>query len=872
MTVNSRLDSKLEIVDRNNLFDRNRAAILTSVFVTILSFVILCAARPHTRELGLSVEWNTPIKNGNVFCQWDTGYGYNHREWRRGDFIPYGTGHIFAMALPSQTIQKLRLKTSFVGANAPTPDSFVVGTRGVDDSHAFTMAPLRNRTGDSSFFAATFNGTSSYIEHPEVLRSDPSQPFSVSLWFRRSSQQSGMQELLSNWTGKTQANAFFLGWTHGGYWRISPECGIGNIKTEPIEPNHWYHVTVTHTPQRTRLYLDASLVAELQNLQFDTSGPLVVGRQGELPGEYFSGSMGPVVIHRRELNEADVEEQFFATPKANGGQLLDVPSQGIPHVSNGVKHDITLGKPTTHSELPQVADFVCEFEKGLQTTRLNMFQLIAQTTLALVVGLLTGLIISSNIAGRWQVRQLVRPLSWSKPVRSFIVYFLIVSFPSFLFFAIQFPGIFNNDALECWCVATTGIMDDVHPVIYHLHTKMLKLIWNSHEVMTAFQIFAMSSVFAGMLAYARTCGVSKYLTFCVAIALGFAPGIVVYNCYPQKDVLSTLLCLIWAFAIFHLHRCKVLFGLKQYSLLKIASAGVLLAVFATMRYNNVINIVAIPLALLIFQLLFWRQLILLTIVGVVSFVAFQSILPRVLGVTSSSPNYFQGMAMTNPLGALLKYPGTECKLTPEETEKLQAIFGMPVKDIQDLYQPLDVNYLFFFNRCKLRLLESPEDKRWLMNFYIRRLGIHYPHVFMGDRTTMFTNAVWAPLYTFFDISLQPHTIHSSVGVTGYSFQPHSLLPDQKPRLDRLIQSSEKRKFIWWNSSFGLFFVVGALLLNRWLPSSALFAIVILVQVPLLFAAMPMAYFKYVHFLYPMAVIIPLMIAIELKTRHKPSVR
>lgn len=414
-------------------------------------------------------------------------------------------------------------------------------------------------------------------------------------------------------------------------------------------------------------------------------------------------------------------------------------------------------------------------------------------------------------------------------------------------------------------------MNDIHPAIYHLHTKILKLIWNSHEVMTAFQIVVMSSVFAGMLTYARTCGVNKYFTGCVALALGFAPGIFIYNCYPQKDVLSTALCLIWAFAIFHMHRTKVIDGVVKYSLLKIVVAGVFLALFATVRYNNIINIIAIPAILFTFRLLPWRSLVSLMIVAAVAFVAFQLFLPRVLGVTSASPNYFQGMAMTNPLAAIVQYPGDECKLTPEETAKLQEIFGLSIAEIKSLYQPVDANYLFFHERNRIGALELPEDKHWLMNFYIRRLGIHYPHVFMGDRTTMFTNAVWGPSYTFFDISTNLHTVHSSVGVTGYSFQPHSLLHNQLPRANRLVQSSEKRKFIWWNSSFGLFCLVGALLLNRWLPSTAIFAIVVLVQVPLLFAAMPMAYFKYVHFLYPMAVIIPLMIAIEIKTRHKPVV-
>ncbi len=869
MTVSSRLDSKLEIVTSNSFFDRNRAAIFISIFTTIASFVFLCAYRPHANELNLLVKWPVPIANGNVVCHWDTGDGFNQREWRHDPLIPYGTGHAFAMTLPSQTIRQLRLRTSYAGETIPIPEMRTVNRSGDEKSRAFSMTPPRNLKEARRFHAATFNGTSSYIQYAEQLRTDPSQPFSVSLWFRRSSRHCGMQELLGNWTPQTQANAFFLGWTPDGSWRISPHAN--KIQVGTIEPNHWYHVTVTHTTQRTRIYLNAAFVAEINNLQFDTSGPFVTGRQGALDGEYFSGSMGPIHIHHIELNESDVEEQFFASSNANGAQCIETASDATSRVGDGNKHDVIMDKTTAIPELPRVVDFICEFDKSVQATRLDLFQLIAQSTLALLIGLLIGLIVSSNLAGHWQARQLVRPLSWSKPVRSFAIYFLIVSLPSFLFFAIYFPGIFNNDAIECWSIATTGIMDDVHPAIYHLHTKILKLIWNSHEVMTVFQIVVMSSVLAGMLAYARTCGVNKYITACVALGLGFAPGIFVYNCYPQKDVLSTALCLIWAFAIFHLHRRKMIVGIVKYSVLKIVVAGVLLALLVTIRYNNIINIVAIPAILFVFRLLPGRTLLSFTIVSAVAFVAFQLLLPRVLGVSRTSPNYFQGMAMTNPLAALVKYPGDDCQLTPEEITKLQEIFGLSIAEIQSLYQPLDANHLFFHDRNRIGKLESPEEKRWLMNFYIRRLGIRYPHVFMGDRTTMFTNAVWAPFYTFFDIDTQQHTIRSAVGVTGYSFHSRSLLPEQKHRLVRLVESSEKRKHVWWNSSFGLFCLVGALLLNRWLPSSAIFAIVVLVQVPLLFAAMPMAYFKYVHFLYPMAVIIPLMIAIEIKTRHKPAV-
>ena len=145
MTASSRFDSQLITVARNSAFDRNRTAIFMSIFASIVSFVFLYAYRPHIVELNLLAKWPTPIANGNVFCQWDTGYGFNHREWRHDQLVPDGAGQTFAMKLPSQTVHKLRLRTFYTGATVPRPEKLTTGRLTEINDHPFVTAGSRTR-------------------------------------------------------------------------------------------------------------------------------------------------------------------------------------------------------------------------------------------------------------------------------------------------------------------------------------------------------------------------------------------------------------------------------------------------------------------------------------------------------------------------------------------------------------------------------------------------------------------------------------------------------------------------------------------------------------------------------------------------------
>ena len=160
MTSISRLDSQLKIVACNSLLDRNRVAIVMSIFSTIVSFVILCAYRPHAVELSLFVKWPTSIANGNVICHWDTGFGFNPREWRHDPLLPDSSGQILATKLPSQTVHKLRLRTFYTGVNVPYPEKLTTENLTEVHDHPFAMAGNRTRKGKPHFVAAKFNGKS----------------------------------------------------------------------------------------------------------------------------------------------------------------------------------------------------------------------------------------------------------------------------------------------------------------------------------------------------------------------------------------------------------------------------------------------------------------------------------------------------------------------------------------------------------------------------------------------------------------------------------------------------------------------------------------------------------------------------------------
>jgi hypothetical protein len=834
------------------------AVFLRSIGLAVILFSSLVWLRPHYTQSPFILTWPTKLDHGNVYCHWDTGHGFQSQEWLSNTLVAHAESHKHGMHLPSLPIQRLRVRTTSTNPTPIVPSHMTVGN--TDVLAGTTVSPrILRPLSDRTLSSIQFDGRSDYIACSQPLRVRPHDPFTISFWFRRDSNEPVAQTLVSTWTANRMYTAFFMGWGTDGTWRLSGNCddiSVGNLLTDT-----WYHLVLSHSPNRTRVYLNTSLIAEVSNLSFDTQGPLIIGRQGELAAEYFHGQLANFRIYPCECQGEEVEREFKLESSLDtiDRSVIRLPQDSIR--ADSPRGGLSLTQISS-SKLPVLVETVIPFQSKWQITRSSRVHIAAH--LMCVIGLL--LAINS-------FRRFVKLHRHAPAVaRMGVVFFLLCTTPSFLFLGVTYPGYFNNDAMECWSQALSAQMDDLHPVIYLLHLKALSILWPSLAAATLFQICCFGLVFSTLLAWLYHRGLSRFRLFFVALTLGSLPALVIYNCYPQKDVLSSLLLIAVASIFYVLAIRKQEQGLTRISNSLLIAFGTLIALFSSMRYNNNFNIIIIPVVIAALRLIPLRQIVGLWLIATSVFIFTQIFLPKALEVQPKPPFFFQGMAITNPLAALLNAPkSSDIDVSEDERSRLHQLFGLNADQIRAAYQPHDANYIFYQPTSRIGNVPSPEDRSWLTWFYIRKLVLRYPHIFLGDRIMMFTQAIWSPPYTFVNFRDKYHIIRKCVGVTGYTFYPHSYIPGLNSAADKFVLSVERRRHLFWNSAPGLLLCFLSVVLNRWLPHTAIFSLIILLQVPIIFVSMPMAYFKYVHFLYPMMLLVPLLAYQEITNKRRRSI-
>jgi hypothetical protein len=155
-----------------------------------------------------------------------------------------------------------------------------------------------------------FDGTDDYI--PSIgtaVIPAGSVPYTVSVWVNRGRNNVGYEELLAQWTYANSGNSFFFGFNNSNVrfsdsWNDVSVSGAGNT-------NVWMNLVGVNTGGNAFIYLNGNLAATRGSaLTYTGTGPLLMGRQGELPGEYFLGRMNNVQIYNSALSAQDVLRNY----------------------------------------------------------------------------------------------------------------------------------------------------------------------------------------------------------------------------------------------------------------------------------------------------------------------------------------------------------------------------------------------------------------------------------------------------------------------------------------------------------------------------------------------------------------------------------
>ena len=160
--------------------------------------------------------------------------------------------------------------------------------------------------------ALKFDGTNDYASGfgSSIVPTSTAQ-YTVSMWVYRTRNNVGYEELLSQWTSANSGNSFYFGFNNSNVrftdnWNDVVVSGAGNT-------NVWMNLVGVYTTSNAFIYLNGALVATKgSGFSYTGTGPLILGRQGELTSEYFGGNISNVLIYNKALSAAEVLQNYEA--------------------------------------------------------------------------------------------------------------------------------------------------------------------------------------------------------------------------------------------------------------------------------------------------------------------------------------------------------------------------------------------------------------------------------------------------------------------------------------------------------------------------------------------------------------------------------
>lgn len=830
--------------------------VISILFFTV-GWVALIYANPHRIPSVAEVE--SPVEYRAVTVSWDDGSGFTPRQ---SDRRP---GSQASVPLPQSSIRGLKVAATKPGTWDPTPPDLIWSS--ASGKHEFLDGPNQSVPPPSdrptTIRAARFDGRESCIhfDRPIVAGHDE-RAYTLAFWFRRDD-TGRRQQLLSQCSVESSGRAFFVGFTEQGNLCVSDSWQTEDLF--PVRVGVWHHLAVSMDRVWCRVYLDGYPVASKHchqdGVRYDVGGPLVIGRQGVYASEYFAGAIGQVTVCEPALSADEVTDllnrptNFPGTVVRcrRGDEIVDITGVATAIVEETVADDVL---PRTGwwawTDLPR--SVTAEYDN-----RVFLF----------VQACASAILLTLFWAGVAIVGRVCRPdwrREWGRTATAIVAAFFICAAPSAVALATTWPGHWNNDTLGCWCQAHTGKWDDTHPYLYQLHIAVLIQFWDHPGVLPVFQIVAMAAAIGAAFGSAARLRTPMWMLAPAVVLSAFAPGLIGYNLFPQKDVLMSAGLLGWCVVLFHLYRIGRGVGVALTWRGAIALA-VGLVLLSRIRHNGFIYLPVVFVALFSLRLVRgWSAVRLTTAVAAVAALLFVG-LPKYLRVTPAAPHFFETMAMTNPVAALFQ-PRQSVDLSPAEVQRFERLTGMTAADFRAMYHAPDVNPIFYHPKFRHDLTDAEYAE--FRSAFLRAMRRN-PHVFFADRAAMFANTVINPNGVWYRDYDKDEYVRQ-LDRTAWGIEPTPVWPTAGVRVRAFFAASFRNKAVWWGSCLPLVVLVGVLAGWRRCPAAALAAALVLVQLPLLMLATPIGYFKYVHFLYCGPLVVLPLWAAEMAARRPGAVR
>ena len=167
--------------------------------------------------------------------------------------------------------------------------------------------------------ALVLNGSSQYIDmNTSALIPAGASSYSVSVWLYRTRNSAGYEEVLSQWTSGNSGNSFFFGFNNSNVrfsdtWSNVTVSGAGTI-------NAWMNIVgVNFGGSNAHIYINGNLMAVRGSaLTYTGTANMIIGRQGTLGSEYFSGRIGQTLIYNKALNKGEILNNYHSSKSQYG--------------------------------------------------------------------------------------------------------------------------------------------------------------------------------------------------------------------------------------------------------------------------------------------------------------------------------------------------------------------------------------------------------------------------------------------------------------------------------------------------------------------------------------------------------------------------
>ncbi len=399
-----------------------------------------------------------------------------------------------------------------------------------------------------------------------------------------------------------------------------------------------------------------------------------------------------------------------------------------------------------------------------------------------------------------------------------------------------------------WREVTSHAFEGITPVSYNLLVLALTQIYNSPAIVSITQILAMAGLASYIFYFCIKQSVNKIVLAIFAVLLFISLPVASFNLLLVKDLPYSLLMLIWAFMIYLLYLNKKCGQETFANNAEVVLMGVLLALLALVRHNGLMYIVLIPLLLVIFRLLPRRQWLIFTGVAVIVFAGFSFVTKNLQTVTPESVEmFFRQSALVSPT-YVAAVKGQD--ISAEEQQTLAKV--MPFEEIQQKYTPTPRpdNY----RNLTIGIMQQSAADLSNYNKTSWNLIKRHPWLVLQDRSLMFAGALGLSdnVYIFADETQlnQGYVYWRSLESNKFD-KPAASFGTVASIYNRAMITATAIPWSYW-----LYNSIPALLLLIWLlfswskrRASALFSIVILINVPILFAIMSTCEWRFYYFIY-----------------------